>query len=175
VSDAAAASMPASRTVAALLRVHDRLTEWGVRAAMAALALIVAAFTLEVVARYGFDTPTRWTADLVSYLLLFVTFMAVPHVTATGGHVAVTALLDRLPVAGQRRGGQAIAVVGAAVCALLTWITLGETIRQASSGVRMMAAYPVPKAWISMWIVYGLASSGLHFLRLALWPPAKAD
>ena len=54
--------MPASGNVAALLRLHDRLTAWGVLAAMAALALIVAAFTLEVVARYGFNTPTRWTA-----------------------------------------------------------------------------------------------------------------
>ena len=166
--------MPASGNVAALLRLHDRLTAWGVLAAMAALALIVAAFTLEVVVRYGFDTPTRWTADAVSYLLLFVTFMAMPHVTASGGHVAVTALLEQLPPAGQRRGGQAIAAVGAAVCALLTWITLGETWRQATSGVRMMAAYPVPKAWVSVWIVYGLGSSALHFLRLAVWPPRKA-
>jgi C4-dicarboxylate transporter, DctQ subunit len=175
VSVETVAGMPASRNVAALLRLHDRLTEWGVLAAMVALALIVAAFTLEVVARYGFDTPTRWTADLVSYLLLFLTFMAMPHVTATGAHVAVTALIERLPAERQRRAGQVIAAVGAVVCALLTWITLGETIRQASSGVRMMAAYPVPKAWISVWIVYGLASSALYFLRLALWPPAKVD
>ena len=175
MSGTAAAGRPASGNLAALLRLHDRLTAWGVLAAMAALALIVAAFTLEVVARYGFNTPTRWTADLVSYLLLFVTFMAMPHVTVTGGHVAVTALLEKLPAAGQRRAGQAIAVVGAAVCALLTWITFGETLRQASSGVRMMAAYPVPKAWISLRIVYGLASSALYFLRLALWPPAQVD
>jgi C4-dicarboxylate transporter, DctQ subunit len=175
VSGAAVTSAPASRSVAALLRLHDRVTEWGVLAAMAALALIVAAFTLEVAARYGFDTPTRWTADLVSYLLLFLTFMAMPHVTATGAHVAVTALLERLPAARQRRAGQLIAAVGAVVCALLTWITLGETVRQATSGVRMMAAYPVPKAWISLWIVYGLASSALYFLRLALWPPANLD
>jgi C4-dicarboxylate transporter, DctQ subunit len=175
VSGAAAASTPESRNIAVLLRLHDRVTEWGVLAAMAALALIVAAFTLEVVVRYGFDTPTRWTADLVSYLLLFLTFMAMPHVTATGAHVAVTALLERLSAARQRRAGQIIAVAGAVVCALLTWITLGETLRQASSGVRMMAAYPVPKAWISVWIVYGLASSALYFLRLALWPPAKVD
>lgn len=175
MSGAAAAATPASPNMAALLRLHDRLTAWGVLAAMAALALIVAAFTLEVVARYGFNTPTRWTADLVSYLLLFLTFMAMPQVTATGGHVAVTALLDKLPVAGRRRAGQAIAVVGMAVCALLTWITFGETLRQATSGVRMMAAYPVPKAWISLWIVYGLASSALYFLRLAVWPPAQVD
>lgn len=175
MTSAAVAGGPAPRRAAAWLRLHDRVTEWGVLAAMVALALIVAACTLEVVVRYGVDTPTRWTADAVSCLLLFVTFMAMPQVTATGGHVAVTALLEKLSPAGQRRGGQAIAAVGAAVCALQTWVPLGKTWRQATSGVRMMAAYPVPKAWVSVWIVYGLGSSALYFLRLAVWPPAKAN
>jgi hypothetical protein len=34
----------------------------------------------------------------------------------------------------------------------------------------MMAAWPVEKGWISMWIAYGFGGSALHFARLALSP-----
>jgi C4-dicarboxylate transporter DctQ subunit len=125
---------------------------------------------LEVVLRYCFNSPTRWSADLVSYLLLFITFMAMPQVTANGGHVAVTALLERLGSSAQRAAARAIATGGWVVCLLLTWICLQETLRQVSGSVQMMSAYPVPKAWISLWIVYGLGSSALYFLRMAIWP-----
>ena len=175
MSDAASPALPAAAgPLARLGRAHGALIAWGVQLAMVALAFIVRAYSLEVVARYAFDTPTRWTADAVSYLLLFVTFMALPQVTASGGHVAVTALLERLPPARQRLAARAIAGVGAAVCLLPTQITLGQTLRQAQGGVTMIAAYPVPKAWISAWIVYGLGSSALHFLRLAVNPGERA-
>ena len=167
-----AASSPAWLVV--LMRMHDRLTRLGVQLAMLGLAVVVGAYVLEVVLRYGFNSPTRWSADLVSYLLLFITFMAMPQVTANGGHVAVTALLERLGSSAQRAASRAIAIGGVVVCLLLTWICLQETLRQVSGNVQMMSAYPVPKAWISLWIVYGMGSSALYFLRMAIWPPGTS-
>ncbi|MBK5928387.1 TRAP transporter small permease [Rhodobaculum claviforme] len=149
-------------------RLHDGLTEVGVGLAMAALALIVLAYAWEVVARYFLGAPTRWSADLVGYLLLFLTFMALPKVTASGGHVAVTVLLERLSPRAQLWAGRVIALLGAVVCLFLMKICLDETLRQVERNIRMMAAHPVPKAWISVWIVYGFAGSALHFLRLAV-------
>jgi TRAP-type C4-dicarboxylate transport system permease small subunit len=161
-----------TRPLAVLLRGHDRLTALGVQLAMMGLAVMVGSYVLEVVLRYGFNSPTRWSADLVSYLLLFITFMAMPQVTASGGHVAVTALLERMNPPRQRAAARVIAGGGGVVCLMLTWISLQETIRQVSGNVQMMSAYPVPKAWISIWIVYGLGSSAIYFLRTAIWPPA---
>ena len=158
------------RMLRRLGRLHDTLTEAGVRLAMAGLALIVLAYAWEVVARYFLGAPTRWSGDLVGYLLLFVTFMALPAVTATGGHVAVTVLLERLSPRAQVWAGRAIALVGAVVCLFLMKVCLDETVRQVQRGVRMMAAHPVPKAWISVWVVYGFAGAALHFLRLAIAP-----
>jgi len=169
----AVTAAPVPPWLAVLLRGHDRLTGLGVQLAMIGLAVVVAAYVLEVVLRYGFNSPTRWSADLVSYLLLFITFMAMPQVTASGGHVAVTALLERLSPTKQRVAVRVIAVGGVVVCLLLAWISLQETLRQVSGNVQMMAAYPVPKAWISLWIVYGLGSSALYFLRAAVWPPVS--
>lgn len=158
------------RMLRRLARLHDGMTELGVRLAMAALALIVVAYAWEVVARYFLGAPTRWSADLVGYLLLFVTFMALPMVTASGAHVAVTVLLERLSPGAQLWAGRLIAVSGAVVCLFLMKVSADETLRQVERNVRMMAAHPVPKAWISVWIIYGFAGSALHFLRLAVAP-----
>lgn len=154
-----------------LLRWHDAMTELGLRLAMTALAAIVLAYAWEVVARYFLGAPTRWSADLVGYLLLVVTFMALPMVTASGGHVAVTFLIERLPPRGRLWAGRLIALAGALVCLFLMKICADETLRQLERDVRMMAAHPVPKAWISVWIIYGFAGSALHFLRLSITPP----
>jgi TRAP-type mannitol/chloroaromatic compound transport system permease small subunit len=53
--------------LAVLMRVHDQLTRVGVQLAMLGLALVVCAYVFEVVLRYGFNSPTQWSADLVSY------------------------------------------------------------------------------------------------------------
>lgn len=169
----AVTTTPAPAWLAVLLRGHDRLTGLGVYLAMIGLAVVVGSYVLEVVLRYGFNSPTRWSADLVSYLLLFITFMAMPQVTASGGHIAVTALLERMNPTGQRMAARVIAAMGVIVCLLLTWISLQETMRQMSSNVQMMSANPIPKAWISIWIVYGLGSSALYFLRTTIWPPTS--
>lgn len=155
----------------ALLRLHDRLTTAGLWAAMVAMTAIVLAYVVEVFLRYALGTPTRWSNDLISYLLLAMTFLAMPAVTASGGHVAVTALQERLPPRAWLLSARIIAVLGVLVCVQLTLITAGETLRQWHAGIRMMAAWPVPKAWISVWIIYGFASSALHFARIA-WAPS---
>jgi TRAP-type C4-dicarboxylate transport system permease small subunit len=165
-----AAEGAGQRLLRRLLRLHDAITELGVRLAMTALALIVLAYAWEVVARYFLGAPTRWSADLVGYLLLFVTFMALPMVTALGAHVAVPVLLERLSPQVQKWAGRLIALSGAVVCLFLMKVCADETLRQIERNVRMMAAHPVPKAWISVWIIYGFAGSALHFLRLAIAP-----
>lgn len=169
----AVTAAPVPVPLAVLLRGHDRLTALGVQLAIMGLAVMVGSYVWEVVLRYGFNSPTRWSADLVSYLLLFITFMAMPQVTANGGHVAVTALLERMSPPRQRAASRVIAAGGVIICLLLAWISLQETLRQVSGNVQMMSAHPVPKAWISAWIVYGLGSSALYFLRAAIWPPAS--
>lgn len=140
----------------------------GAGLAASALGLIVIAYTYEVVSRYFFGAPTWWSAELVSYLLCIMTFSMMPFVTATRGHVAVTILLDSLPPGWRLAGLRAIAGVGAAACAAVAYFAFGETSRQFIRDIQMMAAHPIPKWWISVWIVIGFTLSALEFLRLAL-------
>lgn len=148
--------------------VLDRVTDASLWLAMAALAAIFVAYNMEVVLRYAFGSPTRWSAEFVSYFLLIATFAALPRLTRDGGHVAVTVLLEKLPGRVQGCAGVAINLLGAVICCALAWIAAEETLRQLARGVRMMAAVPIPKAAVSVWMVWGLALAAVQFARLAL-------
>jgi len=156
------------------VRGLDLVTEASLWIGMAALAAIFLAYNFEVVLRYALQSPTRWSAEFISYFLLVTTFAALPRLTRDGGHVAVTVLLERLPARRQAGASILISLLGAAICGGLAWIACEESLRQLDRGVRMMAAVPIPKAWVSAWMVWGLALSALQFLRLGLIGPDGA-
>ena len=139
------------------------------------LGLIVSAYTYEVVARYFFSAPTWWSAELVAYLLCIMALTMMPYVTATNAHVAVTIFLDLLDERKKVWGQRIIWFVGFAACAAMAWFAGSETLRQFSRNIQMMAAHPIPKWWVSIWIVIGFGLSALAFLRLLIVGPIRLE
>lgn len=156
---------------ALVLRLFDVLLLAGAGFAGLGLGLIVSAYTYEVIARYLFNAPTWWSSELVAYLLCIMTFTMMPYVTATRAHVAVTIFLDYLNPRNKAVAERMIWIAGFIACAAMTWFAGGETLRQFTRNIQMMAAQPIPKWWISVWIVLGFALSALAFLRLAIAGP----
>lgn len=148
----------------------DALTWAGAVIAALALALIASSYVYEVVARYIFNAPTWWSAELVSYLLCVSVFCMMPRVTQTRGQVAVTIFLEFLQPRMRSYVERAIWLLGFAACAAMAWFAGGETARQIARGIQMMAAYPIPKWWVSIWIGIGFGLAALQFLRLAINP-----
>lgn len=148
--------------------VLDTLEAAGVLVARLALAGIVVTYVYEVVARYLFNAPTWWSAELVKYLLCVLVFTMMPHVTATRGQVAVTVVLEALPASPRIAMSRAIALAGFLACVALAVFATEETARQIARNVQMMAAQPIPKWWVSIWIVFGFALSAAAFLRQAV-------
>jgi TRAP-type C4-dicarboxylate transport system permease small subunit len=89
----------------------------------------------------------------------------VPELTRRRAHVAISLLLDRLPPAQAAVLKRIISATGAAVCLLATWITANATLDQFLLGIDTISTYPVPKWCVSIFIPYGMLSSGLYFLR----------
>ena len=54
-------------------------------------------YCMEVVFRYFLNAPTRWSLEVITYLMLIVTFLAIPHAVRAGMHIAVTLLADLYP------------------------------------------------------------------------------
>ena len=144
---------------------HDALTSASFAAAAMVLGGIAFSFCYEVAARYFFAAPTSWANALVGYMLCAAIFLAVPELTRRRAHVAIGLLLDRLRPDQAAALNRIIRVAGAAACLLAAWFTGNATVDQFHQGIDTISAYPVPKWCVSIFIPYGMLSSGLHFLR----------
>lgn len=145
--------------------------------AIVCLAVIILAFCFEVVSRYAFNAPTSWALAVTSYLLCLMIFAALPEMTRTSSHVAITMVLERLPRAAVVHARRLINALGIIACGLATWITADEAFVHYVRDIWTIQSWPIPKWLISGFIPYGFASAGLYFLRLLLGdrslPPAQ--
>lgn len=53
--------------------------------------------TYEVIARYAFNAPTIWAAELSQLCLIWASLMAMASVLSVGRHIRVTAMIDLMP------------------------------------------------------------------------------
>ena len=144
---------------------HDAITRAGFAVAAMLLGAIAVSFCFEVALRYFFSAPTSWANAFVSYLLCAAIFLAVPELTRRRAHVAINLLIDRLPPRAGHHLNRLIRFAGAGACLLATWISTNATLDQIAMGVDTISAWPVPKWMVSIFIPYGMLSSGVYFLR----------
>ena len=74
-------------------RASGALFAIGVRAALPALLIMV---TLEVVLRYGFNSPLQWSRDVNGLLLLITLFSTLPQAWDRGYHIRMEIVHRRL-------------------------------------------------------------------------------
>jgi len=156
----------AQQVLRALAWLHDRVTDLGFQLAKLCLGIILFSYSYEVVSRYFFNAPTWWADEAVSYSLCLGTFLMMPHVTRQKGHVAVTFLLEMLPVRQAKAAYWVLYLIGFLVCAAAFWINLDENLRQIARDIHLMKVKPIPKYWISVFLTFGFGMSALHFLRM---------
>jgi TRAP-type C4-dicarboxylate transport system permease small subunit len=160
--------------VSGVVRMQAALTRGLFQIACAALLLMLFAYVAEVVLRYFFNSPTRWSSDLVSYSMLVCIAFALPAVTRDGGHVAITSLLERVSVQKQQAAFRALAWVSAAVCAAATALLAAQALAQWQGGIETVAALAIPKWWLSVAVGLGFAGAAGHFVGHALKREAVA-
>ncbi|WP_298496172.1 TRAP transporter small permease [uncultured Maritimibacter sp.] len=145
-------------------RLHDLLTDAGFLLSTLGLGLMVLIYCSEVVTRYFLGRPLDWANDAFSNILCVMLFSMVPAATRAAQHIEINLVPEALP-----RLKPALRIfanlVGAVVCAFAGWMSLSENMRQIAYGILTEQNHPVPVWWMSVFITYGLFSSGLYFLR----------
>ena len=151
-----------------LARIHDWITQAGFVCGTAFLVVIVLSYCFEVVSRYFFSSPTTWVSSLVSYLLCYVVFLAMPELARQRIHIFISIVLDSLSPGKASflqylaHGIAAFACFGAAFfCFEATWT---QYVRE----IATINEWPLPKWLISIVIPYGFFSTGLYYARLSL-------
>lgn len=151
-----------------------RLTQGLFVVACAALLVMLLAYLAEVVLRYFFNAPTRWSSDVVSYAMLVCVAFALPAVTRDGGHVAITSLVERMSPARQQLAFRALAWVSALVCAAAAALLSSQGLAQWQGGIETVAALAIPKYWLSGCSALGFVGAAGHFVAYALRRDATA-
>lgn len=105
----------------AIAALYDRLIAALALAAAISLGCMSLWITYEVAMRYFFRAPTIWAVDLSEYALFWAVFLASPWVLRQDEHIKIDIVVDRLRSRPRRWLGIVTSLVGAAVCAVMTW------------------------------------------------------
>ena len=101
--------------------------------------------------------------------------LAMPLVTRDGGHVAITSFLEKMSTQHQAVAARWIQGLGALALASAAAVFAMVGWDQARQGIETVAAFAIPKWWLSGLVVVGMSSAAMHLLRQALgFDAAKA-
>lgn len=149
-------------------RAHDGMTDLGVQAAKACIAVVLVLYCWEVFGRYILGIGTWWANEFVPYAVCAATFLMMPAVTRAKGHVAIGALEHMIPSRFSLHARVLILVISLVVCTVIAWVLMKENIRQVTQDINLLRVRTTPKIYVSIWITYGFVSSGLYFLRMLM-------
>lgn len=75
----------------------DRMSTWVAWFAALGILLLMATLSLEVVMRYGFDSPTAWSFDASYFINSFVVIAGAAYTLKLDAHVRVDIIYANLP------------------------------------------------------------------------------
>lgn len=153
-----------------------QILEQGLKALSLVLFCLACALVGAILIVVSYDMMSRnfgwpsivWAVNSVEYMMLFITFLVMPWLVRTRGHVSVAVLLQALPGQVRRRFETFLHILAAAICLYLAWragLRLEDAVRRGAMEIR---SFDMP-----LWIVYvtmpiGLGLSGLEFLAFLL-------
>lgn len=144
---------------------HDRLSKASAYVAAGLVAIITVLNCVDVFARYFFNAPLTGVAGISGWLLNVTIFLAIPEITREGLHVSILFLQEYLGPQVRPVYLKTVAVISGVACLLIAYVCGAEVWRQFSEGLLTNAEIIVPQWWFTIFIPYGFASAGLHFIR----------
>ncbi|OED47401.1 hypothetical protein AB838_16000 [Rhodobacteraceae bacterium (ex Bugula neritina AB1)] len=132
------------------------------------LAGIVTLFVMEIFMRYAMNAPTKWSNDVISFIMPAMIFLALPEVTRRNQHIAITFLVEAMGDDVAVKWGRVLALVSAIVAALAAWIVASSALKQFSTGILTNTVIQVPKWALLSPIAFSFGVVALIFLTTAL-------
>ena len=146
-------------------RILDKIM--GFMAFLAALLMVsfAALIVYSIAARYlSLPYPT-WVVQFTEYALLWITFLGAPWLLSLEKHVSVDLLTARLGPKGERIQKIIHGLLGAMVCAVITWNSSLLVWDHFQRGVIDIRAVDMPKYAILMIIPIGFIFLFMQFFR----------
>jgi TRAP-type C4-dicarboxylate transport system permease small subunit len=132
------------RAVGALLRVERLITEAGLVAASAMLALAACAGLYQVLTRFLLQEPATWSEPLIRTLLIWMAYLGLAAAVRAGALVSVDVLYRMLTGPRRRALEGLITIATLALLVILFWFGWDLTIRvryQNLAGLEIPVSY----------------------------------
>lgn len=149
----------------------DRLFDWSGRIGdlLALLSkiivgLIVCLVAADVVAR-NLSRSLVWSVSLVEYLMVYMTFLAMPALVRAKAHVCADFIRMSLPPAAQAVIEKLVYVLCLALCIYLAVVTTRVFVEAWQTGSYDVRTFDMPRWLIFLPMVIGLWLSSIEFLR----------
>ena len=65
-------------------------------------ALVIVVMTLQVISRYVFGSPIKWSEEFAKYSFVWISYLGCAYCVGADGHTSITALKERLSEKGQK-------------------------------------------------------------------------
>lgn len=151
------------RPLESVLSLFDRLF---LIVAQIAMALMMLSISADSLGRYLFNRPLTGSYEFTSlYLMVIITFLAIPATYASGGHIRLDILRERLARVPGRPFERINALLAVAVFGFLTWHAGGAAITKFIERDTSFGVIQFPLYWSYVWVPVGC---GLLSVRLAL-------
>lgn len=129
---------------------------------LVALVLIV---SVEICARYFFQSPQVWTVEVCEYLLFSIAFFGAPWLLKAGGHVHIDIFTGRFGNKAKQVMGLFSKGAGSCVSVVIVWTALKVAIESYKTGVLLTKTISIPQYPFILLIALGYLCLFLEFSR----------
>jgi TRAP-type C4-dicarboxylate transport system permease small subunit len=117
-------------------------------AIVALMGLMVLTVTWQVITRYVLDSPSSYTEELATYLLIWVSLLGAAYAVRQRAHLGIDVLVARLPAA-RRRVIEQLAYAAVIACAVIIFIFGGSRLMYVTLHLKQVsAAFRVPVGYV---------------------------
>ena len=131
------------------------------------LAFIMLAVCWDVIGRAVANRPLTWVLEFSEYSLLYMCFLCTAWVLRNNRHVISDLLIVRLSRKTQLFLNTITSIIGAAICAILTWFGTLVSLEKLQAGAYQPTTIKPPDFPIFIIIPIGCCLLSIQFLRRA--------
>lgn len=160
-----------------LLRRLDKIEDALAGVAIFLLVIVTLSVCLEVVMRYGFNSPLIFVVEIGEYALLYITFLGTAWALRNGGHVRVDIILGLFSQATRRVFGIIASGLGIMISLVFTIWGVLATWEKFVTGSYKVTVVEFP-TWIVLIVIpFGSFFLGIRFLRnlVEYWTGERLD
>jgi TRAP-type C4-dicarboxylate transport system permease small subunit len=133
----------------------------------AVLAFMVITICYDSLMRYYFKSPTSWSLEINTFLIIYIAVMAAADVQREDAHIRITFFTDKTGAGTQRVIRTVIGLVGAVFCGIMAWYGGLQMLQAAEFSDRVSSTMGTPMVIPYAMLPIGFGALALQFLLQA--------